>query len=356
MFSITEVVESKGYKNFMKYVYGWGASVVLIGALFKIQHFPGASFMLTAGLIIEALIFFFSAFEPLHEELDWTLVYPELAGLTDEFDDDEPVARRFDRVEEMPQIVGVPVGGGFVGGGGAPVASGDGSGVAAQSGGGGVAYVGGGSPSALLKFDEMLEKADIGPEIFDKLGEGLNKLSKTAEKLSDMGEAGVATKDFVSKMQGASESIGKLDETYQKSSEALSESVSNLSESYSKSASTFNESSVQLTEAYTNFADKLTQEIDTVGSEGNAYTAKLGSLNSNLAALNTVYELQVKNINEQVASSSEYYSGLKGVVDNINETIGHTNKLNTGVKELESNIASLNSVYGNMLSSLNFNK
>jgi predicted nucleic acid-binding Zn-ribbon protein len=357
MFSITELVESKGYKNFMKYVYGWGASVVLIGALFKIQHFPGASFMLTAGLIIEALIFFFSAFEPLHEELDWTLVYPELAGLTDEFDDDEVQVRKFDRVQEMPQIVGVPVGGGFVGGGGIPAASGDGTEVTgAPSGGGGVAYVGGGSPSALLKFDEMLEKADIGPEIFDKLGEGLNKLSKTAEKLSDMGDAGTATKDFVSKMQGASESIGKFDETYQKSSEALSESVSNLSESYSKSASTFNESSVQLTEAYTNFADKLTLEIDTVGSEGNAYSAKLGTLNSNLAALNTVYELQVKNINEQVASSNEYYSGLKGVVDNINETIEHTNKLNTGVKELESNIASLNSVYGNMLSSLNFNK
>ena len=63
-----------------------------------------------------------------------------------------------------------------------------------------------------------------------------------------------------------------------------------------------------------------------------------------------------KNINEQITSSKDYYSGLKGVVDNINETIEHTNKLNTGVKELESNIASLNSVYGNMLSSLNFNK
>ncbi len=355
MFSITEIVESKGYKNFMRFVYGWGASVVLIGALFKIQHFPGASFMLTAGLIIEALIFFFSAFEPLHEELDWTLVYPELAGLTDDFDDDEPQARRFDRVEEMPQIVGVPVGGGgVVGGSGEAVAPGEGASV--QAGGGGVAYVGGGSPSALLKFDEMLEKADIGPEIFDKLGEGLNNLSNTAEKLSNMGDAGSVTKEFVSKMQGASEAVGKLDETYQKSSEALSESIGNLSESYSKSASTFDETSVQLTEAYTSFADKLTQEIDTVGSEGNAYSEKLGTLNSNLAALNSVYELQVKNLNEQVESSKEYYSGMKGVVDNMNETIGHTNKLNEGVKELESNIASLNSIYGNMLSSLNFNK
>jgi len=354
MFSLTELVESKGYKNFMKYVYGWGASIVLIGALFKIMHFPGAAFMLTAGLIIEALIFFFSAFEPLHEELDWTLVYPELAGLTDEFDDDDTQVRRFDRVQEMPQIVGVPVGGGgFVGGSSAgtgTVQQGDG---VIQGGGG---YMGGGSPSALLKFDELLEKADIGPEIFDKLGEGLNNLSKTADKLSDMGDAGAATKEFVTKMQNATDSVGKLDETYQKSTEALKESVNSLSETYANTTITFNDSSEKLTEAYTSFANKLTAEIETVGNEGDAYSSKLGTLNSNLAALNTVYELQVKNLNEHVESSNQYFGGLKGVVDNINETIEHTKKLNSGVQELETNIASLNSIYGNMLSSLNFNK
>ena len=79
--SISELVESEGYKKFMGKLYGWGASVVIIGALFKIQHYPGASPMLVVGLSVEALIFFFSAFEPLHEEIDWTLVYPELAGL-----------------------------------------------------------------------------------------------------------------------------------------------------------------------------------------------------------------------------------------------------------------------------------
>ncbi len=349
MFSITELVESKGYKNFMKYVYGWGASVVLVGALFKIQHLPGASVMLTVGLLTEAVIFFFSAFEPLHEELDWTLVYPELAGLTDEFEDDEAQVRRFDRVGDVPQMAGMPVGGGFVGGGTIP--------EGAQVGtGGGVAYVGGGSPSALLKFDEMLEKADIGPEIFDKLGIGLNRLSETAAQLADMGDAGAATKEFVTKMHNASESVGKLDETYQKSSEALSESVSNLSESYAKSATTFNDSSEQLTEAYTSFANKLTQEIDTVGSEGSAYSAKLGTLNSNLAALNSVYELQITNLNEQMTTANNYYDELKSVVNNIQESVNNTDKLNSGVKELESNIASLNSIYGNMLSSLNFNK
>src|SRR5512137_845716 len=81
--NIAEIVQSSGWKSFMAKLYGIGAAVVIVGALFKIMHWPGAGPMLTVGLSTEAIIFFFSAFEPLHEELDWTLVYPELAGMTD---------------------------------------------------------------------------------------------------------------------------------------------------------------------------------------------------------------------------------------------------------------------------------
>ena len=68
----------------MSKLYGIGASIVIIGALFKIQHWPLATIMLSVGLITESLIFFISAFEPLHEEIDWSLVYPELAGFPEE--------------------------------------------------------------------------------------------------------------------------------------------------------------------------------------------------------------------------------------------------------------------------------
>ena len=73
-------LQSKKGKKFMGYLYGWGASIVIVGAMFKIQHWPGASAMLVGGLSIEAIIFFFSAFEPIHEHDDWGLVYPELRG------------------------------------------------------------------------------------------------------------------------------------------------------------------------------------------------------------------------------------------------------------------------------------
>ena len=71
-------------KKAMNFAYGMGAAVVIVGALFKITHFEigplTGTVMLSVGLVTEALIFALSAFEPVEEELDWTLVYPELAN------------------------------------------------------------------------------------------------------------------------------------------------------------------------------------------------------------------------------------------------------------------------------------
>lgn len=341
MMSIAELTQSKGYKNFMKYVYGWGASIVLVGALFKIQHYPGASVMLVIGLLTEALIFFFSAFEPLAEELDWTLVFPQLAGLEDM--DEEPSAekpsRKFDRVQEasIPVATGgtpIPVGGG------APVA-------------GGVVYVGGGSASALAKFDEMIEKAEITPGMFEKLGKGLANLNKTIDQMGATVDASVATKDFVEKVKTATDSVSALGDTYKKSTEALSASVGVLSESYANSAQSFNQANSQVAEAYSQFANKLVGELNSVGDLGAEYAQKLGGLNNNLSALNSVYELQLQNMNKQVESSQNYFNGLGNMLDNMNQTVEHTKKLNEGVQQLEQNVASLNGIYGNMLSSLN---
>lgn len=80
------MAQSRAYKKRMNFVYGMGAAVVIIGALFKIQHlsfgFITGGFMLTIGLVVEALVFAISAFDPPEEELDWSKVYPELGGGT----------------------------------------------------------------------------------------------------------------------------------------------------------------------------------------------------------------------------------------------------------------------------------
>ena len=77
------ITDATWYKTMMPKLYGWGAALVIIGALFKIEHLPGASIMLIIGLTTEAIIFFFSAFEKPHVETDWSLVYPELAHMED---------------------------------------------------------------------------------------------------------------------------------------------------------------------------------------------------------------------------------------------------------------------------------
>ena len=74
------MAKSKTGKKLMNMVYGLGAAVVIIGALFKIMHWPYGNLMLIVGLVTEAVVFAISAFEPVDDELDWALVYPELAG------------------------------------------------------------------------------------------------------------------------------------------------------------------------------------------------------------------------------------------------------------------------------------
>jgi gliding motility-associated protein GldL len=74
------MAQSQSGKKLMNMVYGLGAAVVIIGALFKIMHWPYGNLMLIIGLVTEAGVFAVSAFEKVDDDLDWSLVYPELAG------------------------------------------------------------------------------------------------------------------------------------------------------------------------------------------------------------------------------------------------------------------------------------
>ena len=300
---LREIVQSSGWKNFMAKLYGWGASVVIVGALFKIQHYPGAGLMLIIGLSTEAIIFFFSAFEPPHEEPDWSLVYPELAGLTDE-----------DEMESFP--TGRSKGGGY-----------------------------GGNGSALEKFDNLLEQGEITPDLFNKLGQGLNKLSETADKLNDISSAAVATNKYTESMEKAAETVDKHTENYVNSTEELKSSVDNLSESYDKTANLISESGTnyqQLAESFTHIQD---------GSK--SYNDNLEILNKNLSALNAVYELQLQTSNEQLKKAEDAYSGLAQMMEDLKASAESSSKYKEEVTKLSDNLSELNTIYGNMLSAMN---
>src|SRR5689334_6519157 len=118
------------YDTLMPKVYGLGAAVVIVGALFKIEHWAGADTMLIVGLGTEALIFALSAFQPQHKEHDWSLVYPELSEGYDPSTGDN----RLNASDNS-------------------------------------------SKGLTMKLDDMLKNANVTPEAISNLGQGLNRLS-----------------------------------------------------------------------------------------------------------------------------------------------------------------------------------
>jgi len=158
-------VNSKRFKNFMAKLYGWGAAVVILGAMFKILHLPGADIMLVVGLTTEAVIFFFSAFEKPGEEVDWTLVYPELAGMSDE---DESY-------NNNSQQQGL---------------------------------------TATQELDRMLEDAKIDGELIESLGSGLRRFGDAANKLTETSEAAAATGAYNEQLSLASKNMESLNALY----------------------------------------------------------------------------------------------------------------------------------------------
>ncbi len=302
---LKEIVQTSGWKNFMAKLYGWGASVVIIGALFKINHYPGANLMLILGLSTEAIIFFFSAFEPPHEEPDWTLVYPELAGLTDE--------------DEAALPGGRSRGGGY-----------------------------GGSSSALEKFDKLLEEGEITPDLFNKLGQGLQRLSDTAEKLHDISDAAAATTKYAESLDKAAETVDQHTENYVSSTEELKGSVDRLSQSYDKTANL-------ITESGTNY-QRLAESFSHIEDGSKSYNEHLETLNKNLSALNAVYELQLQTSNEQLKKAEDAYSGLSQMMEDLKASAESSARYREEVTKLSENLSELNTIYGNMLAAMNVMK
>ena len=295
--NLTEIVQSSGWKNFMSKLYGLGASIVIIGALFKIQHWSMAGLFLTVGLITESIIFFFSAFEPRHDEVDWSLVYPELAGLDDEADLEGYHKHSLSNT------------------------------------------------SALEKFDSLIENAEITPDMFRKLGNGLNTLNETTSNLSDISDAALATNHYVDNVEKAASTINSHTENYVESTQNLKGSVDRLSDSYDKTANL-------ITESGSNY-QKLSESFTHIEDGSKSYGNHLESLNKNLSALNAAYELQLQGTNDHLENTEELYSGLQNMMEDLQSSAENTRRYKDEVTKLSENLSALNTIYGNMLAAMN---
>ncbi len=286
---LSEFVHTSKWKAFMSKLYGWGASVVIIGALFKIQHYPYAGLLLSLGLITEAIIFFFSAFEPLKEEPDWKLVYPQLD----------------------PAYSGEDVGFAAVGGGGGGFGGG----------------IGGGGGAGLSQFDKMLANAGITPDVFDSLSAGLKKLTETTKNFNAMGDLAATTNEYTGTIRKANESLMSL-------SDSVRQTVRSMTDTSS---------------AY----QAIGESTKTIETGGKSYQEKLENLNKNLSALNAAYELQLRGANDHVRNSDTIYKGIEAMMKDLSGSADDTKKYREQVSKLNDNLSSLNNVYGNMLAAMN---
>ena len=162
------------FSTVMPKVYGIGAAVVIVGAMFKILHLPGAGEMLAIGLTTEAIIFFLSAFEPRHAELDWSKVYPELAH------DYEGTTQPKTSLRSV------------------------GSGTAQQ-------------------MDKMLSEAKIGPELIKGLGDGMRNMAESAKRMSNLSNAALVTNEYATHVKTASKVLLDMNKSYASTASSMAQ-------------------------------------------------------------------------------------------------------------------------------------
>jgi gliding motility-associated protein GldL len=249
------------FRTIMPKVYGIGGAVVIVGALFKILHWPGANEMLIIGLGTEALIFFLSAFEPPHAEPDWAKVYPELS---DDYTG-EPVNR---------------------------------AALATTSNG----------ASVSKQLDKMLESNKIGPELIQSLGQGMQSLANSAKQMGSLSNAAVATDEYANNVRQASKSLVEMNKSYGTTVTAMAE-MANASQdakqyqaqvqTVTKNLGALNavyEMELQDANSHVKAMNKFYSSISTAmesmaqaSKESEQFKKELSSLTSNLTSLNNVY-------------------------------------------------------------------
>jgi gliding motility-associated protein GldL len=322
--NIGEIFKTKRWKTFMGYVYGWGASVVMIGALFKLQHWQYSGLLLTIGLMTEAFIFFLSAFEPPLEMPEWSKVYPELR------DDYE-----FIELEEYNR-------------------------------------------KGKNGFDQLLSSSEISPELLNKVGKGLTDLTNAARGISDISTATLATDIYVKNLSSASESMNSFAEINKRANDSVNASVEKLIHSYSTAskqlsdtgktaieklqyssedfATKLKETGNKLSETVNGASSSFTTELKNIGEHSKVYSHNLEKLNQNVSALNESFETQLKGTKSQFEVSRKFSNDISQMNEILASSVSELQKYKENAEQLNKHLEALNTIYGNMLGALSYKK
>jgi len=312
--SIGDLFKTKRWKVTMGFVYGWGASVVMLGALFKLQHWQYGGLLLTAGLVTEAIIFFLSAFEPPMESYEWSKVYPELS---DEFSDLNLGDDRSPRRQEAA--------------------------------------------------NPLLAGTDLSPELLDKVGKSLSDLSDAARGISDISSATAATDAYLKNLNSASESVHSFASVNQKANEVVNDSVEKMIRSYATT-------SEQLSDAGKNAVDKLNKgselfsstlaqtgknleenlnsasgsvanEFKNIGENARLYSGNLDQLNQSLSALNQTFESQLKGSKAQFEANQKFNQDLNQMNELLASSVSELQRYKENAENLNQSFKCFVGVY-----------
>lgn len=321
--NIGEVFKTKRWKTFMGYIYGWGASVVMIGALFKLQHWQFSGLLLTIGLITEAFIFFLSAFEPPLEMPEWSKVYPELR------EDYE-----FMELDELNK--------------------------------------------GKKGLDELFSSSELTPDLLDKVGKGLNDLSNTARGISDISSATLATDIYVKNLGTASESMNNFAQINNRANDSIDKSLGTLINSYSGYAEKFSsagqstlekiensgkefslkleETSKKLAGSFDDASSSISKGLNYIGESSNQYSNSLSELNKNIDSLNKSFESQLEGSKMQFEANQKFNNDLNKMNEILASSVDELKKYKDNAELLNKNLQALNTIYGNMLGAMSYKK
>jgi len=322
--NIGEVLKTKRAKTLMGFIYSWGASIVLVGALFKLNHYPYSGVLLGIGLITEAIIFFVSAFEPPLDMPEWSRVYPELK-------EDYPV-------EELSKEI-KPVKG---------------------------------------KLEDLLKGSDLTPDLLSKVSVSLNELSTTAKGISNISTATLATEQYVKNLSSASDSMSLMHEVNSKANSAINQSVNQVVNSYQGAAEIMKNSGMAIAEklnasgadftskiaesgnllvnSYKTASEKIDQSVQHIGSSTGSYSESLIRLNSNISALNNALEMQLKGTENQARAHQQFNNDLGRMNEILASSADELKRYQENAAKLNQHLEDLTRIYGNMLGALNYKK
>ena len=291
--------ESYQGKSIVNIVYSAGASVVIVGALFKILHWPGASQVLMIGMFTEAFLFLIGTLDHPHPEFHWENVFPQLLeyGTKPELLEEKSKQAR-------PTLLGAGVAG-------------------APANGGAMGGAMGGAAAA----DPASAKAPgLKEEDFKALKEGIGELAKTATQFAELGKV--------------AQSGVKLNEKLVAAEAATSEYAAKLA-NVGIATDNLSQAATGLSGAYT----QIGADMKSVAEETKAYKAGVEQVGKSIAALNSVYELQLQAVNAQTAAQKEAVAAAK-------EAAEAQVAFAQSTKQLHKQVADLNGIYGNMLNAL----